>query len=96
MMASIDSTIVILALFPIAVSLDSDFVTMVWVVIAYLLANTALVLSLGRIADIYGRKKMYNIGFVVFTIGSVVLRTRAQRLPPSSRSGLSRGRRGVC
>lgn len=72
MMAAIDSTIVILALFPIAKSLNSDFVTMVWVVIAYLLSNTALVLSLGRIADIYGRKRMYNIGFVVFTIGSVL------------------------
>jgi EmrB/QacA subfamily drug resistance transporter len=72
MMAAIDSTIVILALFPIAADLDSNFVTMVWVVIAYLLTNTALVLSLGRIADIYGRKKMYNIGFVVFTIGSVL------------------------
>jgi EmrB/QacA subfamily drug resistance transporter len=72
LMASIDSTIVILALFPIAVSLHSDFVSMVWVVIAYLLANTALVLSLGRVADIYGRKKMYNIGFVVFTIGSLL------------------------
>jgi EmrB/QacA subfamily drug resistance transporter len=72
MMAAIDSTIVVLALLPIASSLNSDFVTMVWVVIAYLLSNTALVLSLGRIADIYGRKKMYNIGFVVFTIGSVL------------------------
>ncbi|MHB2035917.1 MAG: MFS transporter [Nitrososphaerales archaeon] len=41
-------------------------------VISYLLVNTALVLSLGRIADMYGRKRMYNIGFVVFTIGSVL------------------------
>jgi EmrB/QacA subfamily drug resistance transporter len=71
-MAAIDSTIVLLALLPIAQDLKTDYVTIIWVVVAYLLANTALVLSLGRIADIYGRKRMYNIGFVVFTIGSLL------------------------
>ncbi len=72
MMSAVDSTIVILALLPIAADLHSDFVTVVWVVVAYLLVNTALVLSLGRIADVYGRKRMYNVGFVVFTVGSVL------------------------
>ncbi|HUI86273.1 MAG TPA: MFS transporter [Nitrososphaerales archaeon] len=72
MMASVDSTVVLLALFPMAAELKSDFVTMTWVVVAYLLVNTALVLSFGRLADMYGRKRMYNIGFVVFTIGSAL------------------------
>lgn len=69
-MASVDGTVVLLALFPMATELKSDFVTMTWVVIAYLLVNTALVLSFGRLADMYGRKRMYNLGFVVFTVGS--------------------------
>ncbi len=72
MMAAIDSTIVLLALLPIAEDLKSDFVLMIWVVIAYLLINTAFVLSLGRIGDMYGRKRMYNTGFVVFTAGSAL------------------------
>lgn len=72
LMAAVDSTVVILALLPIARDLNSDFVTMVWVVVAYLLASTALVLSLGRISDLYGRKRMYNLGFVVFTVGSAL------------------------
>ena len=72
LMSSIDSTIVLLALVPMAEELNSDYVTMVWVVVAYVLANTALVLSLGRLADIYGRKRMYNVGFIVFTLGSAL------------------------
>lgn len=70
LMSAVDSTVVLLALFPMAADLHSDFVTMIWVIIAYLLVNTALVLSFGRLADMYGRKVMYNIGFVIFTIGS--------------------------
>jgi EmrB/QacA subfamily drug resistance transporter len=72
LMSAIDSTIVLLALVPMAEELNSDYVTMVWVVVAYILANTALVLSLGRLADIYGRKKMYNVGFIVFILGSAL------------------------
>ena len=72
LMSAVDSTIVLLALVPIAEELNSDYVTMVWVVVAYVLANTALVLSLGRLADIYGRKRMYNVGFVVFILGSAL------------------------
>ena len=71
-MAAVDSTVVLLALFPMAADLHSDFVTMTWVIIAYLVVNTALVLSLGRLADMYGRKLLYNVGFVIFTIGSAL------------------------
>ena len=71
-MAAVDSTVVLLALFPMAEDLNSDFVTMIWVIIAYLVVNTALVLSLGRLADMYGRKLLYNVGFVVFTAGSAL------------------------
>ncbi len=71
-MSAVDSTVVLLALFPMAEDLHSNFVTMIWVIIAYLLVNTALVLSFGRLADMYGRKLMYNVGFVVFTIGSAL------------------------
>jgi EmrB/QacA subfamily drug resistance transporter len=72
LMSAIDGTVVLLALLPIAEDLHSDYVVMVWVIVAYLLINTALVLSLGRLADIYGRKRMYNIGFIIFTVGSAL------------------------
>ncbi len=72
LMSSIDSTIVTLALVPIEKELRTDYITIMWVIIAYLLVNTALVLSFGRMADLLGRKNMYNLGFVIFTIGSAL------------------------
>ncbi len=72
LMSAIDSTIVILAILPIAEDLRTDYITIIWVIVAYILVNTSLILSLGRISDIYGRKRLYNVGFVVFIIGSAL------------------------
>lgn len=69
-MASVDSTIVLLALYPLKTSLQTSFVTIVWVVLAYLLISTTFGLTLGRLGDLFGRKRMFNAGFVVFTLGS--------------------------
>lgn len=46
---------------------------LLWVLVGYMLVQALLVLSLGRIGDIFGRVKMYNLGFVVFTAGSILL-----------------------
>jgi EmrB/QacA subfamily drug resistance transporter len=51
--------------------LHSNLVTMVWVIIGYLLVSTVLMLTFGRMADMFGRVKLYNLGFVIFTLGSV-------------------------
>ncbi len=80
MMAAVDSTVVLLALFPMAADLKSDL-TMAWVVVAYLVVNTAMVLSLGRLADMYGRKSLYNIGFAIFTVGSALCGFASSGLP---------------
>ncbi len=44
-----------------------------WVFMGFLLVTAVLVVSLGRVGDIYGRVKMYNLGFLVFTIFSILL-----------------------
>src|ERR1700689_729001 len=44
-----------------------------WVFLGFLLVTAVLVVSLGRVGDIYGRVKMYNLGFAVFTIFSILL-----------------------
>jgi MFS family permease len=44
-----------------------------WVFMGFILVTAVLVVSLGRVGDIYGRVKMYNLGFAVFTIFSILL-----------------------
>src|SRR5512143_1781810 len=72
LMAAIDSTIVILGLPDMMVKLHADLVEMIWVIMAYILVSTVFLLTFGRVADIFGRVRMYNLGFVVFTIGSAL------------------------
>ena len=72
LMAAIDSTIVVLALPDMMVKLHSDLVVMVWVIMGYILISTVFLLTFGRAADILGRVRMYNIGFLVFTVGSAL------------------------
>jgi EmrB/QacA subfamily drug resistance transporter len=72
LMAAIDSTIVILALPDMMVKLHADLIEMVWVIMAYILISTVFLLTFGRVADMFGRVRMYNLGFVVFTVGSAL------------------------
>jgi EmrB/QacA subfamily drug resistance transporter len=72
LMAAIDTTIVILGLPNMLQDLHSDLVKMTWVIMAYLMVSTVLQLTFGRMADMFGRVRMYNLGFVVFTVGSVL------------------------
>lgn len=72
LMAAIDSTIVILGLPDMLVQLHADLIEMVWVIMAYILVSTVFLLTFGRVADMFGRVRMYNLGFVVFTGGSAL------------------------
>lgn len=71
-MAAIDSSIVVLGLPSILKSLHTDLVTMTWVIMGYILMSTVFLSLCGRLADMFGRVRMYNLGFVIFTIGSVL------------------------
>jgi MFS family permease len=51
----------------------SNFDYLLWVLMGYPLVQAVLVVTLGRIGDMFGRVRMYNLGFVIFTVGSVLL-----------------------
>ena len=72
LMAAVDTTIVILALPTIATQLHSPLGTIIWVILLYLLVVTLLTTQLGRIGDIFGRARLYVVGFGVFTAASVL------------------------
>lgn len=71
-LATIDGSIVNLALPTLVSDLRAPFALVQWVVLGYLLTTTTLLLSAGRIADIIGKKPVYVWGILVFTIGSVL------------------------
>jgi len=51
--------------------LSLDAVTLGWIATAYLLSSATLLVPFGRIADIYGRKKIFTCGIVIFTLSSL-------------------------
>jgi EmrB/QacA subfamily drug resistance transporter len=71
LMGSLDSTIVILAFPTISQNLHSDLVTTLWIILIYLLVVAVCTTQLGRLGDSYGRSRMFNTGFGVFTLGSL-------------------------
>jgi MFS family permease len=46
---------------------------LLWMILGFLIVSSVLVVSLGRLGDMFGRVKMYNLGFVVYTLASLVL-----------------------
>jgi EmrB/QacA subfamily drug resistance transporter len=69
-MATLDSSIVNIALPTLTKDLAADLYQIKWVVIIYLLVITCLLLPFGRLSDQAGRKKMFQAGYLVFVIGS--------------------------
>ncbi len=69
-MATLDASIVNVALPTLTEYFKTDITTIEWVVMAYLLTITSLLLSLGRLSDMFGRKPIFESGLAIFTIGS--------------------------
>ncbi len=78
-MVVINSTIILISLPDIfrGIHLDpllpSNTDYFLWLLMGYMVATAVLVVSFGRLGDMYGRVKMYNLGFVIFTIFSIML-----------------------
>jgi MFS family permease len=79
LMASIDSSIVLISLPDIFRGIKLDPLTpgntgyFLWLMLGYMLATAVLVVSFGRLGDMFGRVRMYNMGFAIFTFFSIML-----------------------
>jgi EmrB/QacA subfamily drug resistance transporter len=71
LLAATNSGTLIIALPDLERSLHASLLALVWVILAYLIAATVLVLTAGRLSDLFGRKRAYVGGFVVFALASL-------------------------
>jgi len=71
-LGTIDGSIVNIALPTLVRVFNTNFPTVQWVVLAYLATVTTFMLSIGRLADMSGKKRIYFSGFIIFTIGSAL------------------------
>ena len=72
LMSAVDTTAVVLGLPVMMQELHSDILSMVWVIMSYLLVITILGTQVGKLGDMFGRVRLYNVGFGVFTVGSLL------------------------
>lgn len=76
LMASLDGTIVLISLPAIFRGLQIDplssFQYLLWILFGYSVVTSTLLVTFGRLSDIYGRVRLYTLGFAVFTIGSIL------------------------
>src|SRR3954452_6532989 len=79
LLATINSSIVIISLPAIfnGIGLNplapGNVSYLLWMLMGFLLVSAVLVVAFGRLGDMYGRVKLYNYGFVIFTIASIAL-----------------------
>src|SRR6266566_2771939 len=79
LMATIDLSIMLIALPDIFRGIHIDPLApgnsfyLLWMILSFMVVTSVLVVSLGRLGDMYGRVRMYNLGFVVYTFFSLLL-----------------------
>jgi MFS family permease len=78
-MATIDSSIMLIALpdifrgIKLNPLLPSNSFYLLWMILSFLIISSVLVVSFGRLGDMFGRVKMYTLGFIIYTLSSILL-----------------------
>jgi len=71
-LATVDGSIINVSLPTLVRVLNTEFAVVQWVVLAYLLTITCTMAGIGRLGDMLGKKTIYMIGFIIFTLGSAL------------------------
>jgi len=71
-MGPLDGSVVNIALPSISAFYQVPLSSVEWVVMSYLLIISSLLLTYGRMGDLYGHKRIYIVGFIVFAVGSLI------------------------
>ena len=79
LLATLDASITLIAMPDIfrGIRLDplvpANSFYLLWMILGYLVVSSVLIVSLGRLGDMYGRVRIYNLGFVIYTVASLLL-----------------------
>src|SRR4051794_6745457 len=79
LLATLDASITLIAMPDIfrGIHLDplvpANSVYLLWMILGFLVVSSVLIVSLGRLGDMFGRVRIYNLGFVIFTVASLIL-----------------------
>jgi hypothetical protein len=79
LLATLDASIILIAMPNIfrGIKLDplvpANSFYLLWMILGYLVVTSVLIVSLGRLGDMYGRVRIYNLGFVIYTVASLLL-----------------------
>ena len=79
LMATLDLSITLIAMPAIfrGIHLDplvpANSFYLLWMILGYMVVSSVLIVSLGRLGDMYGRVRIYNLGFVIYTVASLLL-----------------------
>jgi EmrB/QacA subfamily drug resistance transporter len=71
LLATLNSGTLVIALPDLERALGVGLLTLVWVILAFMIASTVLVLTFGRLSDLFGRKRAFVAGFALFTLASL-------------------------
>lgn len=71
-MATLDSSIVNVSLPTLVEQLRTNFTTIQWVILSYLLVTTSMMLIMARLGDMFGKRRIYTMGLVLFTVSSLL------------------------
>jgi MFS family permease len=79
LLATLDASITLIAMPDIfrGIHLDplvpSNSFYLLWMILGYMVVASVLIVSLGRLGDMFGRVRTYNLGFVIYTVASLLL-----------------------
>src|ERR1700743_1811826 len=79
LLATLDGSITIIAMPDIFRGIHLDPLVpgnsfyLLWMILGYLVVTSVLIVSLGRLGDMFGRVRIYNLGFVIYTVASLLL-----------------------
>jgi len=71
LLTGVNARLAVVGIPTVAQALNADVVSVVWIIQGFMLGSTVTQVIVGRLADLYGRVRLFNVGFLVFSLGAL-------------------------